>query len=1571
VTYNGSVNQLIGPVNYNNLVINNAAAILSINTATNITGNLSINAGELINNAATTISGNVTIASGATYQNNNSIHVGGNWNNSGTYNGNGINVIFDGSGTQTISSSTFNNLEFNKPVGSVAVLSGAVTIKGNVDITSGTLDIVSYAFNRDVAGGTATITDNATIIIGANNAPANFSTYSFSSGSTVIFNGTGTQNLLLPGVAYGNLIFRNSGTKILNSNTTVMGNLTIESGATFDAGSYTISLNGNWVNSGTFTPATSTLICTGTTKTLTGVTTFNNITASGSYTFLSNLTFNGLITILSTGSLSAGSGILTTVNGDLSNSGILYNLGTTTFTGNVQQTLSLINAVQTVALVVNFNGTVPPLLNSTSTPQFGYININNTGGVSPSVGWTILYSMTVGSGATFNGGSSSHNLLGSLTNNGTITSTGTFSFIPSTAKTLNFGTGFTSTGRVYFGGAGAITLSGTPVSFANVNITNTNAAGISPSSNWILTKDLTVVTGTVLNAGSYTYTIGGNIIDNGTINAGTSTFALNGSIDQEINSGSSFNNFTVNKSSGSAWLSNNLSVNGNLNFIAGKVQTGAFIVAQSSTGSVSGAAQNTGWVNGKLKKYISTGATNKTFEVGDGTNYTAVALAFSNVSVGGDLTAFATIGEHPAISSSSINPSKSVNRFWTLTNSGVSFNNYNATFNFVAGDIDAGASTANFDVANYNGSSWSVPVSALHNTTNIQATGVTAFGDFAIGQICNKGTTITYAGSPFCTNAGAATVTITGTTGGTFTSDAGLVINATSGSVNLSLSTIGDHIITYTVAGTSDCGQYITTANITIAVAGTWTGAVNTDWDNAGNWACGGVPTSTTDVTIPSGLTNYPIVIITKALNNITIQSGASVAVNNATLRIAGDLTSSGNFSSWTGTIELNGTTDQIIPAGFFTNNTFKNLIINNNVSLAGRDTLTGTLTIMAGNTFTTNDNLILKSDSTGTARIATLPVDGSGVATAFITGNVTIERFIPAKRVWRLLSAPLSSTGAPTINESWQEGATTASATPNPNPGYGTHITGGTVANGFDQNATNAASIKYFNPLNNGLPGVTSTNIPITTYPGYFLFIRGDRSNNLALGAAAPATNTTLRMKGQIATGTKAITINTANYTLVGNPYPSAIDFGTLTKTNVANTIYIWDPKLGGSNGVGGYVTGSWNAGTSTYNFTTANSPVSQYIPSGEAFFVTSLNGTTAGTLAIKETDKTTLGSDQVFGIIGGTQNPNVRIDLFAVNANASTALADGTLATFYDGNNNGVDDEDAKKMNNSGENISVKREGILLSIERRKMISNPDTLFVNVAQLKQQTYKLVINIEDLGDGVIALLKDKLSGSIINDMPLNMAGTNDVTFTVTSNTATSAADRFSIVFMPAAVVPVTIQSIKAKQQQKDIVVSWHAENQVNIASYNVHSSLDGINFIAENSIAATNNTAADFNWIDVDVVKGFHYYKVVATGKGGEKYYSSIVKVNVGGTIDSNQFSILSSGSITNTLAIQVNAAKGDFECSVISANGQVVKKQIINHIGGIINYTLDLPVSMAAGKYQLIISGKETHYSAGFFKQ
>ncbi|WP_294823375.1 fibronectin type III domain-containing protein [uncultured Flavobacterium sp.] len=75
---------------------------------------------------------------------------------------------------------------------------------------------------------------------------------------------------------------------------------------------------------------------------------------------------------------------------------------------------------------------------------------------------------------------------------------------------------------------------------------------------------------------------------------------------------------------------------------------------------------------------------------------------------------------------------------------------------------------------------------------------------------------IAYAATPYCANAGTATVTLTGTAGGAYSGDAGLVIDPVTGDIDLAASTLGTHTITYTIAATAVCGPLSVTAEIVI-----------------------------------------------------------------------------------------------------------------------------------------------------------------------------------------------------------------------------------------------------------------------------------------------------------------------------------------------------------------------------------------------------------------------------------------------------------------------------------------------------------------------------------------------------------------------------------------------------------------------------------------------------------------------------------------------------------------------------------------------------------------------------------
>ncbi len=580
--------------------------------------------------------------------------------------------------------------------------------------------------------------------------------------------------------------------------------------------------------------------------------------------------------------------------------------------------------------------------------------------------------------------------------------------------------------------------------------------------------------------------------------------------------------------------------------------------------------------------------------------------------------------------------------------------------------------------------------------------------------------------------------------------------------------------------------------------------------------------------------------------------------------------------------------------------------------------------------------------------------MDGSGNATAYIAGAVSIERYIKARRAWRLLSAPIKNSAAvTTINKAWQEGVSSG----NPNAGYGIQIIGGTTANGYDAGPTSNASVKIYDSATNNfiaLPATPGTNAAITNRHGYFAFVWGNRSTDL-FNSATPATPTTLRMKGEIKTGDQVIPVNAFNYTVLGNPYPSAIDFGLLTRTNVRNTFYAWDPMLSGSYGVGGYVTVSFNG--STYDVTANASNISQCIPSGSAVMIQSADSASAGSIAIKESAKTFCNGQGPLARNGLKEQ--VSILLYESNAGGSRALMDAVLTTYEEHYSNEKDEYDVAKM--GARYLGLQRGNHVFAIERRKTITANDTVFLKLSSLSIRNYQLSVILANMDHvGLQAILKDSYSASLNNKL-LNMNDSNTIEFQVTSDPASYAANRFSIVFTALATLPVTFTSVQAWKVSDGIAIKWVVENEGNIKEYVLEKSINGIAFypISKLPAKAINGGGAVYDYLDKEVVKGNNFYRVRAASINAATANSRIVKVPVAAS--SNDLVVFPNPIEGNIINLQLNnQEEGFYELSLMNASGQKVytnKTRISNST----NISLSLPKALPAGIYQLEINSPQ----------
>lgn len=150
-----------------------------------------------------------------------------------------------------------------------------------------------------------------------------------------------------------------------------------------------------------------------------------------------------------------------------------------------------------------------------------------------------------------------------------------------------------------------------------------------------------------------------------------------------------------------------------------------------------------------------------------------------------------------------------------------------------------------------------------------------------------------------------------------------------------------------------------------------WTGSVNTDWFNAGNWSAG-VPIKNLNAQIPNGLTNYPVITgLTAEVKNILVETNASLSTEGE-LSIYGNWTNNGTYNALNGKLrfrllisqanELNGANNQVL----------NNISVENSYGISlnsGSYDVLGAFSAEGGDIYT-NGRLNLASTVSSTGRI-------------------------------------------------------------------------------------------------------------------------------------------------------------------------------------------------------------------------------------------------------------------------------------------------------------------------------------------------------------------------------------------------------------------------------------------------------------------------------------------------------------------------------------------------------------------------------------------------------------------------
>jgi hypothetical protein len=544
---------------------------------------------------------------------------------------------------------------------------------------------------------------------------------------------------------------------------------------------------------------------------------------------------------------------------------------------------------------------------------------------------------------------------------------------------------------------------------------------------------------------------------------------------------------------------------------------------------------------------------------------------------------------------------------------------------------------------------------------------------------------------------GSSTTLSDSTPGGTWSSASPAIATISATGLVTGISA-GTSLISYTV------GNCAATTTLTV-VSMNWTGAVNTDWNNPGNWACGFVPDSNTPVQILN-VANKPVLSSGSVghVNNISIDPGSSFTVSGNTIQISGSITNNGTFDASNGTVEMNGSIMQNIGANIFAGNTIKNLIINNSagVTLQGPFNVSGILTAQNGN-LSSGGNLTLLSTAAQTALI-----NGSGSGS--VTGNVTMQRYLPSGFGYKYFSSPFQ---AATVNE-FSDDMTLGSFT----------------FYRYDENRTASGWLNYNAPAN-------------ILYPleGYAV--------NFGSNPAAKTVDVT----GIVNNGNISVTLYNHNNTytqgfnLVGNPYPSPIDWDASsgwTKTNIDNAIYLF--KASATDQYGGTYSSYVNGVPSGSNL--------NIIPSMQGFFVHVSNGTFPVTGILSMTNSVRI-TDVTHPFTKKGLN-TVQLLRLAVKFSDDTASVDPLVVYFNETAMPEFDGQlDALKLMNTDLNVpnlySVTPDGIKLSISALPLITDDFCSVPLGLKLNREGNGTIIfrilNIDESLSGMRIYLTDTVAG--------------------------------------------------------------------------------------------------------------------------------------------------------------------------------------------------------------------------------
>lgn len=326
-------------------------------------------------------------------------------------------------------------------------------------------------------------------------------------------------------------------------------------------------------------------------------------------------------------------------------------------------------------------------------------------------------------------------------------------------------------------------------------------------------------------------------------------------------------------------------------------------------------------------------------------------------------------------------------------------------------------------------------------------------------------------------------------------------------------------------------------------------------------------------------------------------------------------------------------------------------------------------------------------------------------------------------------------------------------------------------------------------------------------------------------------------------------------------------------------------------------------------------------------------------------------------------SQVKSFRTNLYIVpDGGDAPVLMDGTLTMFDNNYSNAVDNKDARKMFNPGENWGMQRDPYVLIVERRQDISIADTIFFKVWNTRIITYRLEMIPKNFpSNRLSASLIDKYLGT---ETPVSLTENGYADFKVTADAGSKRSDRFMLVFNGGAaegMLPLNFISSNASVHNKSVDLQWETANEHNVSEYVIEKSADGTQFTKTSLAAGAKNTpAASYSITDYQPYAGANYYRISAVDKDGRTTVSNVMKVST--TNIEAQMTLFPNPTNANNIRLKINGqAAGTYQVRLVNINGVNAHTQSFTLTTAATELRLAANKTFAPGIYRIEISGPD----------